>query len=162
MPTPKSAPGRPWCSSIRCWSMRGPHWCAGSRTSWPLCWLGMALARSPMRWAPIFSRLRSGPMGEAQAGSCSRECAIAGRVVHPLQVEMLERAGGADPVANLGVSRIELLAGQRLERVGVFFAERANDAAIEGFIDRGVTEPAGGDEPDPQVLRVALDGVANG
>ena len=68
---------------------------------------------------------------EAQAGSRAGRRAVARRVVHPLQVEMLERAGGANPVADLGVSRVELLARQGLQGAGVLLAERANDLAVE-------------------------------
>src|SRR6185312_10290210 len=54
--------------------------------------------------------LTSAPVAEAEAGARPCERAIARRVVHPLEVEMLERARRTNPVTDLGASRLELLA----------------------------------------------------
>src|ERR1700730_17890961 len=74
---------------------------------------------------------------------------------------MFERACGANPVANLGASGIELLARQGLQRPRVLLAKRPNELAVERLVDGEVTEPARRHNADAQAFRVTLDRLAN-
>src|SRR5690348_15640890 len=56
--------------------------------------------------APILSR----PEGEAETGAGAGRCAIAGLVDRPFERQVLDCAGDADPIADLGATRVELLA----------------------------------------------------
>ena len=79
--------------------------------------------------------LPSGPTCKAQARARSGRRAIAGEVVHPVEIEMFERTGGADPVADLGAAGLELRARHGLQRLRVLFAQRPDELAVERLVD---------------------------
>jgi len=53
------------------------------------------------------NNLQSAPAREAEARARAGRRAVAWAIGRPLQLEVLERPGGADPVADLGVARVE-------------------------------------------------------
>src|SRR4030095_9102900 len=103
----------------------------------------------------------SRPMSEAESRACASGRAITRTIGHQAQIETLQRSAGADPVADLGVARIESRARQLLQRVGVLLAERADHLAVELFVDREMAEAARGHDADAQVFGIALDRLAN-
>src|SRR5258708_6786354 len=70
------------------------------------------------RMALILSR----PEGEAEAGAGAGWGAVARLIQRPFEREVLDRAGDADPVADLRATRIELFARQGLDRGGILVA----------------------------------------
>src|SRR5689334_15598749 len=56
------------------------------------------------------------PEGEAEAGAGAGGGAVTRLVERPFEREVLDRAGDADPVADLRAARIQLLARQVLDR----------------------------------------------
>ena len=74
---------------------------------------------------------------------------------------MLDRARETDPVADLGAAGIEFLARQGLDASGVVALQHVDKAAVERLVDDKMRQPAGADDADPLVLRIALDGGAD-
>src|SRR5437016_10707868 len=90
------------------------------------------------RMAFILSR----PEGEAEAGAGAGRGAVARLVERPFEREMLDRAGDADPVADLRAAGIEFLARQRLDPAGVLVQEQVDKAAVERLVDDEMRQPA--------------------
>src|SRR5215216_3775610 len=99
----------------------------------------------------------SRPLGETQPSPRSGGRAIARTVGHPAQIEMLQRPAGADPVADLGVARVESRARQVLQGVRILLAERADHLAVEFLVDREMAEAARRHDADAQVFGIVLD-----
>src|SRR5207248_9062002 len=74
---------------------------------------------------------------------------------------MLDGAGGADPVADLGAAGIQLLARQVLDRRAVLPAQHVDKAAVERLVDDEMRQPARADDADALVAGIALDGGAD-
>src|ERR1700730_8152761 len=98
----------------------------------------------------------SRPEGEAEAGARPGRRAVSGHVAGPGEIEMLDGAGDADPHADLRAAGVELVPRQCLQRLGILAGARVENAAVEVFVDDEVTEPAGADDADPRVARIAL------
>src|ERR1700732_4837077 len=83
----------------------------------------------------------SRPEGETEAGAGAGRGAVARLVERPFEREMLDRAGDADPVADLGAARIELLARQGLDRRGILALHHVEEAAVERLVDDEMRQP---------------------
>src|ERR1700724_316358 len=98
----------------------------------------------------------SRPEGEAEAGAGAGRGAVARLVERPFEREVLDRAGDADPVADLGAARVELLARQGLDPGGVLVAQQVDKAAVQRLVDDEVRQPARAGDADPDVARITL------
>src|SRR6476620_10627416 len=103
----------------------------------------------------------SRPMGEAETRARASGRAVTRAISHPAHIEMLQCPAGADPVADLGVARVESPARQLLQRVRILLAQRTDHLAVELFIDREVAEATRCHDPDAKVFGIALDRLAN-
>ena len=61
---------------------------------------------------------------------------------------MLERAGGRDPVSDLGVAGLELGGRQRGQRVPVLLGEKLEHVPVQLLVDGEVAESTRGHDPD--------------
>src|SRR6266567_2014384 len=122
---------------------------------------GRGSRRSP--WTPAFAGVTGilRPEREAEPGAGAGRGAIARLVERPFEREMLDRAGDANPVADLRAARIEFFARQPLDRGRVLAAEQVEEAAVERLVDDEMRQPARGDDADPRVARVGFDGGAD-
>src|SRR5439155_3581800 len=135
----------------------GSQYC---RISLPIGVPGPTRTRSSLsfrRMAFILSR----PEGEAEAGAGAGRGAVARLVERPFERQVLDRAGDADPVADLRAARIELLSWQPLDRGAVLAAEQVEEAAVERLVHDEMRQPARGDDADPGVARIGFDGGAD-
>src|SRR5215467_13218456 len=107
-------------------------------------------------------RICSAPTRKAKACPRSRRCAVTWTVAHPAEVEVLQRTGGTDPVADLGAARIELIARQLLQCARIFLTQRSDDFAIQCLIDGEVAQAARRHNPNAQRIGIAFDRLANG
>src|SRR6266478_1681362 len=103
----------------------------------------------------------SRPEREAEPGAGSGRRAIARLVERPFERQMLDRAGNADPVADLRAARIELFTRQALDRCGILAAEQVKEAAVERLVHDEMRQPTRGDDADPRVARIGVDGGAD-
>src|SRR6267154_1874142 len=103
----------------------------------------------------------SRPEGEAEAGAGAGRGAITGLVQRPFQRQVLDRAGDADPVADLGAAGVELLARQSLDARAVLAPHHVDEAAVERLVDDEMRQPARADDADPLVAGIAFDGGAD-
>src|SRR5579859_533569 len=97
------------------------------------------------------------PEREAEARAGAGRSAVARLVMRPFERQVLDRAADADPVAYLRAARIQQLARQVPDRLGILALEHVEKAAIERLVDDEMREAAGADDADPLVLGVALD-----
>src|SRR5260370_28993438 len=74
---------------------------------------------------------------------------------------MLDGAGDADPHADLRAAGVELAPRQGLQRIGILAGAGVENAAVEVFVDDEMAEPAGSDDADPGVARIALHRLAD-
>src|SRR6266567_4043715 len=118
---------------------------------------GRGSRRSP--WTPAFAGVTGilRPEREAEPGAGAGRGAIARLVERPFEREMLDRAGDANPVADLRAARIEFFARQPLDRGRVLAAEQVEEAAVERLVDDEMREPARGDDADPRIARIGFD-----
>src|SRR6266851_2914723 len=101
---------------------------------------GLAAARRPgMTTMIVFSSLR--PEGETEPGAGAGRRAVARLVERPFERQVLDRAGDADPVADLRTARIELFARQPLDAGSVLAAEQVEEAAVERLVDDEMRQP---------------------
>src|SRR6266404_4187471 len=100
---------------------------------------------------------RSRPVDKTEAGAGPRRCAIAGRIARPLDIEMLRGARSTDPHADLRAARVELLARQGPQCLGVVAATGVDDRAVERLVHDEMAEPARADDADAGVVWIALD-----
>src|SRR3954464_6453767 len=70
---------------------------------------------------------------------------------------MRDGAGDADPVADFRTAGIELFARQALDRGGILAAQHVDKAAIEYLVDDEMRQPAGADDPDPDIAGIGLN-----
>src|SRR5690242_14041319 len=101
------------------------------------------------------------PECEAEPGAGAGRRAVAGLVKRPFEREMLDCAGEADPIADLGAAGVELVARQRLNGGGIVPLEHVDKAAVERLVHDKMRQPARPDDADPLVLGIALDGRAD-
>src|SRR5439155_17709671 len=116
----------------------GSQYC---RISLPIGVPGPTRTRSSLsfrRMAFILSR----PEGEAEAGAGAGRGAVARLVQRPFEREVLDRAGDADPVADLRAARIEFLARQGLDAGSVLALQKIDKAAVERLVDDEMRQPA--------------------
>src|SRR5260370_22728784 len=99
----------------------------------------------------------SRPEGETEAGAGAGRGAVTRFIERPFEREVLDRAGDADPVADLGAARIEFFTRQRLNPGGVLVAQQIHKAAFQRLVDDEMRQPARAGNPDPDVAGVALD-----
>src|SRR6516164_10308318 len=99
----------------------------------------------------------SRPISETEPGAGAGGSAVAGDIMRPGHVEMLDGTADADPHADLGAAGIELFARQRLQRFAVLARQGIDDPAVEFLVDDEVTEPARADDADARVAGIALD-----
>src|SRR6202035_604474 len=78
-------------------------------------------------------------------------------VERPFKREMLDRAGDADPVADLRAARIEFFARQRLDPGRILVPQQIDKAAVERLVDDEMRQPTRTGDADPDVGGVALD-----
>src|SRR5262245_11593153 len=107
-------------------------------------------------------RICSAPTRKAQARPRSCQCAVARTVAHPAEVEVLQRTGGTDPVADLAASRIELIARQLLQCARIFVTQRSDDFAVQRLIDGEVTQSARRHNPNAQRFGLVFDCLTDG
>src|SRR5690348_280015 len=129
-----------------------------TRSSLSLRFMAPSLSRADRHSQPM-GLLR--PEGKAEPGAGAGRRAIAGLVERPFEREMLNRAGEADPVADLGAAGVELVAWQRLDSGGIVPLEHVDKAAVERLVHDKMRQPARPDDADPLVLGIALDGRAD-
>src|SRR6516165_8388391 len=115
-------------------------------------------------WIPAYAGMTawvSRPIGEAEPGARAGGGAVAGDIMRPGHVEVLDGTADADPHADLGAAGIELFARQRLQRFAVLVRQGVDDPAVELFVDDKMAEPARADDADASVIRIALDRLAD-
>src|SRR5215469_3133557 len=106
-----------------------------------------------MVWLPVSLC----PECETKTGAGPGGRAIARLVKRPFEREMLDRAGDADPVSDLGAAGVQQLARQVLDRLAVAALQHVEKAAVERFVDDKMRQPARRDDADALVARVTLD-----
>src|SRR5262249_8317755 len=121
----------------------------------PLLGCRPALRRPPPRFFSPQTR-------KAKACPRSRRCAVTWTVAHPAEVEVLQRTGGTDPVADLGAARIELIARQLLQCARIFLTQRSDDFAIQCLIDGEVAQAPRPHTPKARRIGIASTRLANG
>src|SRR5215472_4227671 len=99
----------------------------------------------------------SRPISETEPSAGAGGSAVAGDIMRPGHIEMLDGTADADPHADLGAAGVEFLARQRLQRFAVLARQGVDDPAVELFVDDKVAEPARADDADPCVAGPALD-----
>src|SRR3989441_4520301 len=97
------------------------------------------------RMALILSR----PEGEAEAGAGAGRGGVARLVERPFEREVLDRAGDADPVADLGAPRIEFFTRQGLDGRRVLALQQVDKATVERLVDDKMRQPARTGNADP-------------
>src|SRR3984893_3527835 len=99
----------------------------------------------------------SRPEGETETGAGAGRGAVARLVERPFEREVLDRAGDADPVADLRAARIEFFARQRLDPCGVLALQQVDKATVERLVDDEMRQPARAGDSEPDVARITLD-----
>src|SRR5271167_2710394 len=102
------------------------------------------------------SLLTSRPVGKTEAGAGPGGSAVAGHIMRPSQIEMLDRTADADPHADLGTAGIEFFARQGLQRLAVLALERVDDPAIELLVDDKMAQASRADDADAHVGGITL------
>src|SRR5215469_9347268 len=91
---------------------------------------------------------RSQPISKTEPGTGAGRSAVAGNVMRPGHVEMLNGTADADPHADLRATGIELFTRQRLQGVAVLPRQCIDDPAVELLVDDEVAEPARAGDAD--------------
>src|ERR1041385_584609 len=140
------AAGIQYCRIILPMTVPGP---TRTRSSLSLRFMAPSLSRADRHSQPM-GLLR--PEGKAEPGAGAGRRAIAGLVERPFEREMLNRAGEADPVADLGAAGVELVAWQRLDSGGIVPLEHVDKAPVERLVHDKMRQPARPDDADPLVF----------
>src|SRR5215472_17238969 len=99
----------------------------------------------------------SRPISETEPSAGAGGSAVAGDIMRPGHVEMLDGTADADPHADLGAAGIELFPRQGLQLFAVLALKRIDDPAVELLIDDKVAQAPRADDADAGVARVTLD-----
>src|SRR5258708_23350690 len=130
--------------------------CQYCRISLPMTVSGPTRTKSSLSLR-FMALILSRPEGEAEAGAGAGRGAITGLVQRPFQRQVLDRAGDADPVADLGAAGVELLARQCLDRPGVVATHHVDEAAVQRLVNDEMRQPARSDDADPLVAGITFD-----
>src|SRR5437764_738867 len=79
------------------------------------------------------------------------------RIGAPSCSNSLDRAGHRDPVADLRAAGIEFFARQSLNGGSILALQHIEKTAVERLVDDEMRQPAGADDADPRVARMAFD-----
>src|SRR5258706_10508271 len=130
--------------------------CQYCRISLPMTVPGPTRTKSSLSLRFI-ELILSRPEGEAEAGAGAGRGAITGLVQRPFQRQVRDRAGDADPVADLGAAGVELLARQCLDRRRILAPHHVDEAAVQRLVNDEMRQPARADDADPLVAGITFD-----